>query len=84
MKRDIVLPTRQFDWSGPAWVSRHLTITRPPTHTSEGAVKIQLRVAARQLGLDAQELSYRQQNELTRCLETDALISRWSRNCLAR
>src|SRR5215470_8361068 len=71
VKRDIVLPLRQFDWSGPDWVDRHLTITKPPQNTSEGAVKIQLRVAARQLKLDGNRLSFKQQDALTQCLETD-------------
>ena len=71
VKRDIVLPLRQFDWSGPDWVDRHLTIFPRPSATSEGAIKIQLRAAARQLGLDPDRLSYSQQNTMTRCLEVD-------------
>jgi len=81
VKRDVVLPTRQFDWSGPDWVSRHLTITKPPGYTSEGAVKIQLRIAARQMNLDGDRLTYEQQNALTQCLELTFLTSASSRDC---
>ena len=71
VKRNIVLPIRQFDYSGPDWMRKYLTLTKPPTYTSEGAIKIQLRVAAEVLGIDPASLRYAQQNALTECLETD-------------
>src|SRR5690349_10233401 len=39
---DIAFPVRSFDWSGPDWVDRNLTITKNPGLTSMGAVSIQL------------------------------------------
>lgn len=63
---------RSFDWSGPDWMDRHLSITKPPQQTSFGAVSIQLRAAAAELQLDAERLTLAQQLRLIECLQTDA------------
>jgi len=34
---------REFDWSGPGWVDRHLTISSKPELTSFGPISIQAR-----------------------------------------
>jgi len=62
---------RSFDWSGPDWVDNTLTVTKNPYLTSVGSVSIQLRNAAGVLGVDLNSLSYEQQLELLRCMETD-------------
>lgn len=62
---------RSFDWSGPPWVDRNLTITRHPSRTSFGSISIQLRRAAETIGLDPDAMSYDQRGQLIRCLETD-------------
>ncbi|SEF24880.1 hypothetical protein ABL840_12165 [Variovorax sp. NFACC27] len=62
---------RSFDWSGPDWVDRNLTITKPPGQTSFGAVSIQMRAATRELGLDPDSLSYEEELKLVSCLEQD-------------
>lgn len=62
---------RTFDWSGPGWIDRNLTITKPPGETSFGAVSIQFRAAVRELGIDADSLSYEEELRLVSCLETD-------------
>jgi hypothetical protein len=62
---------RSFDWSGPDWIDRNLTITKPPGETSFGAVSIQLRAAARELGLDPGSLNHEEELRLVSCLETD-------------
>jgi hypothetical protein len=62
---------RTFDWSGPDWVDRNLTISKPPGETSFGAVSIQMRAAVRELGLDADTLTYSDELRLVSCLETD-------------
>lgn len=72
VKGDIVFPLRSFDWSGPEWVDRHMTITSPPGKTSFGAISIQLRVAAQIVGIDLTTLAHSKQVSLARCLETDA------------
>ncbi|MGA2708088.1 MAG: hypothetical protein ACLQJ0_20600 [Steroidobacteraceae bacterium] len=60
IKRNVVLPVRQ-----------HLPFQRSPMQTSEGAIKIQLRVALSAIGLESMKLDHQQQDELTTCLETD-------------
>lgn len=72
VKGDIVFQVRSFDWSGPDWVDKHMTITRNPALTSFGGIAMQLRVAAHELGLDATTMSYSEQSKLGQCLETDA------------
>lgn len=61
IKRNLVMPARQY-----------LFWTKPPMQTSEGAIKMQLQAALSVLGHSGKELSWKQQNELTACLETDA------------
>ncbi len=63
---------RSFDWSGPDWIDNNLTVTTHPSRTSFGAVSIQLRTAARELGIDAEKMSFRNQMDLIRCLENNA------------
>jgi hypothetical protein len=62
---------RSFDWSGPDWVDRNLTVSKPPGQTSFGAVSIQLRAAARELNLDVETMDYEDELRLISCLETD-------------
>lgn len=66
-----VFNIRSFDWSGPAWVDRHLTITKNPGYTSMGAVSIQLRRAAETMGLDSSRLTQQQLNTLAIALQSD-------------
>jgi len=68
---DVAFSVRSFDWSGPDWIDKHLTITSTPAKTSFGSVSMQLRVAARELGVDPETLSYSRQHDLAVCLETD-------------
>lgn len=67
----ITFPVRAFDWSGPDWMDR-LTITKRPTLTSVGSVSIQLEVAARELNLKTENMSFADQSRLKMCLEQDA------------
>lgn len=71
VKRDVMLPLRQFDWSGPGWVDRHLTVTKAPALTSVGSLAIQLGEAVRYTSLSSR-MTDAQQSALARCLETDA------------
>lgn len=64
-------PIRSFDWSGPDFVDRHLTITKDPDRTSFGSVSIQLRVAAETMGLDIRRLKFNEK-KLARALSNDA------------
>lgn len=67
----VAFEVRAFDWSGPAFVDRHLTITNPPEKTSFGFVSMQLRTAARTLGLDVSKMDMNQLRTLANCLEKD-------------
>lgn len=67
----LAFAVRAFDWSGPGWVDRHLTVTNHPSKTSFGAVSIQLRTAAQTLGLDPAQMSSSQLSDLAACLEKD-------------
>ncbi len=62
---------RAFDWSGPSWVDKHLTITNNPSKTSFGPISIQLRVAAETIGLNPKNLTYQQQTLLIDLLNSD-------------
>ncbi len=62
---------RSFDWSGPNWMDRNLTITNRPEATSFGAVSIQLRAATSEMGIKAESLSVSDQLAVVSCLETD-------------
>lgn len=68
----VALAVRNFDWSGPDWVDRHMTITSPPAKTSFGAVSIQLRTAAQTLGRDPAKMSSGELMALATLLEKDA------------
>ena len=50
---DAANSVRSFDWSGPEWVDKHLTITKNPDLTSFGNMSIQVRRALEMLGYDA-------------------------------
>lgn len=62
---------RSFDWSGPSWIDRHMTVTRDPMKTSFGPVSMQLRTAAQTMGLDPDALSEEQARRLASCLQKD-------------
>ena len=68
----LAFEVRAFDWSGPEWMDRHLTVTNTPAKTSFGAVSMQLRTAAHTLGLDPAKLTTEQLRGLSTCLENDA------------
>lgn len=67
----VAFEVRAFDWSGPDWVDRSLTVTHPPQRTSFGSVSIQLRTAAEALGMDPRKTDIEQLRTLARCLEQD-------------
>ena len=67
----VAYEVRTFDWCGPDWVDKYLTITKHPSKTSFGSVSIQLSTAARTLGLDASTLTTSELRELSSCLEKD-------------
>ena len=46
---DIAYAVRSFDWSGPDWVDKYLTITKNPDYTSFGNISIQVRRALEML-----------------------------------
>ncbi|MBK0800491.1 hypothetical protein I8742_04460 [Escherichia coli] len=62
---------RAMSWSGPEWVDEHITIASKPEKTSFGAVSMQLRTAARTLGLDETKMDNSQLRELANCLQHD-------------
>jgi len=62
---------RSFDWSGPDFVDKHLTMTKNPILTSVGSVSIQLANVFSILGLDPKKVTASQQSDLVKCLETD-------------
>ena len=67
----VAFEVRSFDWSGPPWVDRNLTITSNPAKTSFGSVSIQLRTAAQTMGLNPAEMSSEQIRGLATCLQKD-------------
>lgn len=67
----VAFEVRSFDWSGPDWVDKNLTVTKKPIKTSFGSVSIQIRTAAESLGLDPSTMSTKQQRHLAVCLEKD-------------
>lgn len=67
----VAFEVRSFDWSGPTWVDRNLTITNNPVKTSFGSVSIQLRTAAQTMGLNPSEMSTTQLRSLASCLQKD-------------
>lgn len=68
----VAFKVRSFDWSGPDWVDRNLTVTKHPAKTSFGSVSMQLRTAAETLGLNPANMSTQQLRNLAACLEKDA------------
>lgn len=69
----VAFEVRAFDWCGPDWVDRNLTITNNPGKTSFGSVSIQLRTAAQTLGLDSAKMSTDELRNLARCLQNDEM-----------
>ncbi|WP_084276300.1 hypothetical protein [Erwinia mallotivora] len=67
----IAFEIRSIDWSGPAYVDRNFTITSPPAKTSFGFISMQLRTAARTMGLDTDQMSTSELRALSLCLEKD-------------
>ena len=67
----VAFNVRAFDYSGPDWVDRNMTITNRPYRTSFGSVSMQLATAARTLGRDATTMSYTELRNLATCLEVD-------------
>lgn len=67
----LALPIRSFDWSGPDFLDRRLTITKDPGRTSFGSVSIQLRIAAETMGLDIRHLGFIEREKLARALDND-------------
>ncbi len=67
----VAFEVRVFDWSGPNWIDRNLTVTDPPAKTSFGPVSIQIRTAARTMGLDPNNMSSTQLRNLATCLQKD-------------
>ena len=56
----VAFEVRSFDWSGPGWMDRNMTITHTPGRTSFGAVSMQLRTAAQTLGMTSDLLAFEQ------------------------
>lgn len=71
MKTDIVLPIRNFDYSGPDWVDRNLTITNPPETTSVGIIAMQIRVVAETIGINPKELTPEKIDQILLCMQQD-------------
>ena len=67
----VAFNVRAFDWSGPDWVDRNMTITRQPWRTSFGPVSMQLGTAAHTMGLDAKTMPMAQLSALANCLQKD-------------
>ncbi|QRP64407.1 hypothetical protein I6J77_02795 [Rhodanobacter sp. FDAARGOS 1247] len=76
----VAFDVRSFDWSGPDWIDRHLTVTHHPARTSFGSVSMQLRTASQTLGMDPARMSHAQLSNLADCLQKDvfniALVAR--------
>ena len=67
----IAFPVRSFDWSGPDWVDKNMTLTKDPHQTSVGSVSIQLSNGAAIMGLDLNKLSYTDKTGLIKTMEND-------------
>jgi len=71
--KSVVFNIRRFDWSGPDWVDRNLTITHPPEKTSFGIIAMQIGVAERELDPSSSgSPSMLRQGILRQCLMMDA------------
>jgi hypothetical protein len=67
----VAFEVRAFDWSGPPWIDRNMTVTNHPAKTSFGSVSIQLRTAAQTMGLSLPEMPASQLRSLANCLQKD-------------
>ena len=67
----ITFPVRSLFWSGPGWMDR-LSPTKRPSLTSVGSISMQLEVAARELNIKTENMSFADQGRLKMCLEQDA------------
>lgn len=67
----IAFGVRSFDWSGPQTIDKYLTVTKHPSLTSFGSISVQLRTAAKTMGLDASTMSASDLKKLATCLEKD-------------
>ena len=66
---DVADGVRSFDWSGPNWVDRNLTMTKDPNLTSFGNISIQVRRTAEELGYDVKNMSSAERNSLIASLK---------------
>lgn len=62
---------RVIDHSGPDFIDKHFSIMPKPGRTSFGFVSMQLRTAARTMGLDTDKMSVPEIRALSVCLEKD-------------
>ncbi|WP_312802501.1 hypothetical protein [Atlantibacter hermannii] len=67
----VAFDVRAFDWSGPGVIDKYLTVTHRPERTSFGSVSMQVRTAAKTLGLDVSNMDSMQIRTLAHCLEND-------------
>lgn len=67
----VAFDIRTFDWSGPQFVDKNLSMTSRPEKTSFGSVSMQIRTAAKTLGLDISQMTTSQLRTLSYCLEGD-------------
>ena len=66
---DVAYISRSFDWSGPDWVDRNMTILKDPNLTSFGNISIQVRRAAEELGYDVKKMSSDEKSALIASLK---------------
>jgi hypothetical protein len=67
----VAFEVRSFDWSGPSWVDKNMTVTKHPVKTSFGSVSIQLRTAAQTLGINPENMTTARLRGLAVCLQKD-------------
>jgi hypothetical protein len=67
----VAFEVRAFDWSGPDVIDKYLAVTNQPEKTSFGSVSMQVRTAARTIGLDISNMTSAQMRMLSHCLEGD-------------
>jgi hypothetical protein len=66
---DVADGVRSFDWSGPDWVDRNMTMTKDPNLTSFGNISIQVRRTAEELGYDVKNMSSDERSALIASLK---------------
>jgi hypothetical protein len=66
----VAFEVRAIDWHGPAWL-HNFPVTNEPEKTSFGSVSMQLRTAARTLGINPESMSIEQLRGLANCLQQD-------------